>query len=82
MPKYKIVHFENDGFNNVYNHHTFVAENLDQAITELESYIDCSDPIYIDCDGKLEYSITFDRKDERQSDNEELSTDTWSVIQL
>ncbi len=82
MPEYKIVHYENDGYNNVYNHLTFVAENLVQAITKLESYVDCSDPIYIDYEPELEYSVTFDRKGERQSDDEELSTDTWSVIKI
>ena len=76
MQTYRIKHYENDGFNNTYEHHSFEAENIDEAEKELKSYVDCSDPIFVDYDEDM-VSYTFDIKGWKGDD--EYGTETWWV---
>ena len=75
MQTYRIKHYENDGFNNTYEHHSFEAENIDEAEKELKSYVDCSDPIFVDYDEDM-VSYTFDIKG---WEGDEYGTETWWV---
>jgi hypothetical protein len=73
------MHYENDGFNNVYPHHSFEAKNIEEAETELKSYIDTADPIFVDYDEDM-VSYTFDMFPEQKYDEcDEVPTETWWV---
>jgi len=83
MTEYKIVHYENDGFNNVYDHYSFTAKSLDDAVKVLEEYIDTSDPLYIDDNEDDAYHITFEMFPNMEyEEDDEIQTETWSVITL
>ena len=76
--RYRIKHYENDGFNNVYEHHSFEAKNIDEAEKELKSYVDCSDPIFVDYDEDM-VSYTFDIKGWKGDEYDEYGTESWWV---
>ena len=79
MQTYRIRHYENDGLNNTYTHHSFEAENIDEAEKELKSYVDCSNPIFVDYDEDM-VSYTFDMfPNEKYDENDEVPTETWWI---
>jgi|TARA_R110000824_G_scaffold80999_9_gene203493 hypothetical protein len=79
MAKYQIMHYENDGYNNVYPHYEFSAKNIDEAENELKSYIDTSDPIFVDYDDEY-VCYTFDMfPNEKYDDDEDTPTESWYI---
>lgn len=84
MKTYRITHFENDGFNNFYAHHSFKAENIEKAEEELKSYVDCKNPIFVDHDIEST-SFTFDmfpEQTQEEKENDEAKTETWTVEEI
>ena len=73
------MHYENDGFNNVYPHYSFSANNIEEAEKELKSYIDTTDPIFVDYDEDY-VCYTFDMFPEQKYDyQEDIPTESWWI---
>ena len=79
MQRYRIKHYENDGWNNVYTHHSFSANNIEEAEKELKSYIDTTDPIFVDYDEDY-VCYTFDMFPEQKYDEtDDTPTESWWI---